>query len=109
MTGHGYDEQPTLPNGEIALHAHNAYLQVAYDSGIPAGVLFAAFIIGGFGCGIIFCKRNEKVQPLALVPFAIIVGFMAAGVSEWVFQFSNPTTLALMLAIFPLMQNNKSR
>lgn len=105
----GHDVQPALPNGEIALHAHNAYLQVAYDSGIPAGVLFAAFIIGGFGCGIIFCKRNEKVQPLALVPFAIIVGFMVAGVSEWVFQFSNPTTLALMLSIFPLMQNNKSR
>ena len=52
---------------------------------------------------------GEKVQPLALVPFAIIVGFMVAGVSEWVFQFSNPTTLALMLSIFPLMQNNKSR
>jgi len=105
MTGH--EEQPTLPNGEVALHAHNAYLQVAYDSGVPVGIMFAIFILGSFACGLIYCRKNEKEQPLALIPFAIVIGFMVAGISEWVFQFSNPTTLTLMFSIFPLMQNNK--
>ena len=52
-------------------------------------------------------QKNKEKQPLALVPFVIAIGFMVAGMSESVFEFSYPMTPALMLSIFPLMQNNK--
>ncbi|MBO4912668.1 MAG: hypothetical protein J5504_08075 [Butyrivibrio sp.] len=106
MTGHD-DVQPVLPDGNNAMHAHNTYLQVAYNHGIPVGIFFTIVIVAGLICGLGFFRKNKETNPLALIPFAVIIGFMMAGMSEWVFQFSNPTTLALMLSIFPLMQNNE--
>ncbi len=102
MTGH--DEMGAeLPGGEIAVHAHNTYIQVAYDHGIPVGILFAIFIVGSLVVGVIYFKKHYKDEPLALIPFAIIMGFAIAGITEWVFAFSNPMTIALMVAIAPLL------
>ena len=99
----GHEEMGAeLPNGEIAVHAHNTYLQVAYDHGIIVGIIFIMFILCGLISGISF-YRNMKNEPLALVPFAVIIGFAVAGISEWVFMFSNPMTIALMLTIAPLL------
>ena len=99
----GHDEMGAeLPNGEIAVHAHNTYIQVAYDHGVIVGALFILFIIGGIVCGAAYYKR-EKKEPLALMPFAV------AGISEWVFMFSNPMTLALMFAIAPLLFQKKAK
>jgi len=107
LTGH--DEMGAeLPNGEIAVHAHNTYIQVAYDHGIIVGILFIAFIVCGIAGGLSFYKK-EKNEPLALVPFAVILGFAVAGISEWVFMFSNPMTLALMFAIAPLLFGKRAR
>jgi O-antigen ligase len=91
-----------LPNGEIAIHAHNIYLQVAYDHGILAGILFLAVLILALVCGIGYYRRNRSVEPLSLITPAIVIGFMVAGATEWVFQYSNPMTIALMLAVAPL-------
>lgn len=107
LTGH--DEMGAeLPNGEIAVHAHNTYIQVAYDHGVIVGALFILFIIGGIVCGAAYYKR-EKKEPLALMPFAVVLGFAVAGISEWVFMFSNPMTLALMFAIAPLLFQKKAK
>ena len=107
LTGH--DEMGAeLPNGEIAVHAHNTYIQVTYDHGILVGVLFIAFIVCGIASGVSFYKK-EKNEPLALAPFAVILGFAVAGISEWVFMFSNPMTLALMFAIAPLLFGKRAR
>ncbi len=99
----GHDEMGTLlPNGEIAVHAHNTYLQVAYDRGIPVGILFVTVLLTGLISGISYYKKNQKTEPLTLVTPAIVIGFMVAGLSEWVFQYCNPMTIALMLAIAPI-------
>lgn len=105
LTGH--TDQPILPDGMAAYHAHNTYLQVAYDSGVPAGIMFVVFVFGSIFVGFNYFKKNKDKQPLALIPFVIAIGFMVAGISESVFEFSYPMTPALMLSIFPLMQNNK--
>ncbi len=99
----GHEEMGAmLSNGEIAIHAHNTYIQVAYDHGIPAGILFFTVLIMALVCGIGYYRNSRQTDPLSLITPAIVIGFMVAGVSEWVFQYSNPMTIALMLAIAPL-------
>ena len=99
----GHDEMGAmLPTGEIALHAHNTFLQVAYDHGIVGGVLFALTMISAFVSSLIYFKNNREKEMLSLVTCAVIIGFAVAGISEWVFHYCNPMTVALMLSIAPL-------
>ncbi len=99
----GHEEMGAmLPTGEIALHAHNTFLQVAYDHGIVGGALFALMMISAFVSSLIYFKNNREKEMLSLVTCAVIIGFAVAGVSEWVFHFCNPMTVALMLSIAPL-------
>lgn len=99
----GHDEMGVeLPNGEISVHAHNVYLQVAHDHGIVGGVLFIIMLVTALVSSIRLYKKNRTTEPLSLMVFAITMSFMSAGISEWVFQFCNPMTLALMLAFAPL-------
>lgn len=105
----GHEDQPTFPSGEIIQHAHNTYLQVAYDHGMVVGALFVLFILCGLVVSYKFYKKNEEKEPLSLLPFSIIIGFTIAGLSEWVFQLSNPMTVALMLSVAPLMYKTGSK
>ena len=97
LTGH--DEMGALlPNGEIAVHAHNTYMQVAYDNGVPVGILFIVVLITAAVLGVSIYKKNHSTNPILLLIFAVIMAFAFAGISEWVFQLCNPMTVALMLA-----------
>lgn len=99
----GHDEMGAeLPNGEIALHAHNTYIQVAYDNGIPVGILFVVMMLTALFSGIYYYRKNRQNEPLSLITSAVVIGFMVAGISEWVFQYCNPMTVALMLALAPI-------
>lgn len=97
MTGHD-TMGAELPNGEIAVHAHNVYLQVAYDNGIFAGIIFIILILAALVYGVILYKKNREKNPLILIAFAITIGFAVAGISEWIFHLCNPLTVALMLS-----------
>lgn len=102
MTGHE-EMGAVLKNGEIATHAHNIYLQVAYDHGIFVGILF---VIVGFATFIESClyyhKKKDKITYAAL-PAVVSVAVAVAGMVEWIFSLSNPCTLVLMLVITPLI------
>ncbi len=99
----GHDEMGTeLPNGEVALHAHNTFIQVAYDHGMITGALFVIMMITAFVSSLIYFKNNRDKEMLSLITCAIIIGFTVAGMSEWVFHYCNPMTIALMFAIAPL-------
>ncbi len=104
----GHDEMGALlPNGEIAVHAHNTYLQVAYDHGIFAGIVFALVNIGAMVMGVVAYSKKRKEEPLSMITFAIAAGFTVAGITEWVFMFSNPLTIALMLSLAPIVFSEK--
>lgn len=102
MTGHK-EMGATLQNGEIATHAHNIYLQVAYDHGIFVGIVF---VLVGFATFIKSClyyhKKKDKITYAAL-PAAVTIAVAVAGMVEWIFSLSNPCGLILMLAITPLI------
>lgn len=101
MTGH--DEMgATLQDGEIAVHAHNIYLQVAYDHGIGIGILFVIFGAVSFICAAVFYRHKKERMAFAALPMIVILSFGVAGMVEWIFHLSNPTGFVLMLVLAPL-------
>ncbi len=106
----GHEEMGAmLPNGETAVHAHNTYLQVAYDHGIVVGILFIITLITALASSIKHYIINRQKDVLCLVSCAVIIGFMVAGLTEWVFTYANPMTVALMLSVAPLTYKVKER
>ena len=100
--GHDY-MGATFPDGTIIVHAHNIYLQFAFDHGIYMGILF--IIVGGvaFVRGMVYYRKNKDTEKYAALPAAIIVVVATVGLAEWVFHFSNPSGFMLLLMMAPLI------
>ena len=103
-----------LEDGSIAMHAHNVFLQVAFDHGIIAGIWFALFLLLTFLQACLYYKRclragrlSEAEKQSALLPLAAVTAFGAAGMVEWVFTLCNPMTIFLFYAIAPLLKMQK--
>lgn len=100
MTGHE-TMGAVLKNGEIATHAHDVYLQVAYDHGIPTAVVFVIFGVSVFVFAVIFFMKNkDKYDSLIMM---VVMAFAVAGVVEWVFHLSHPMSFIMLFSITPLM------
>lgn len=104
LTLTGHDEMGALlPDGSTAVHAHNIYLQVAYDHGIIVGILFV--VVGGasFIQGCIYYKKRKDEVACAALPAVAIAAFAMAGLVEWIFHLCNPAGLILLLVLAPLL------
>ncbi|MCR4990819.1 MAG: hypothetical protein K6A38_08155 [Lachnospiraceae bacterium] len=100
MTGHD-TMGATLESGEIASHAHDVYLQIAFDHGIPTMIIFLIFGLTVFIYTIIYCKKSN--DRYAVLPGTMIVAFAVAGVVEWVFHLSHPLTFTMLLSMVPTL------
>lgn len=102
LTGH--DEMGALlPDGSTAVHAHNIYLQVAYDHGLIVGILFVIVGAASFIQGCIYYKRRKNQVACAALPAVVIVAFAMAGLVEWIFHLCHPAGFVLMLVLAPLL------
>ena len=102
MTGHE-EMGAILKDGEIATHAHNIYLQVAYDHGIFVGIVFVLVGIATLVSACLYYHRKKETITYALLPVVITVAVAAAGMVEWIYHLSHPCGLLLMLVITPLI------
>lgn len=102
LTGHD-DMGATLPDGELAVHAHNIYLQVAYDHGLVVGIIFLLVGAASFVQACIFYQRRKNQIPCAALPAAAIAAFAMAGLVEWIFHLCHPAGFVLMLVLAPLL------
>ena len=102
LTGHPTMGVPA-EDGTMIVHAHNTYLQVMYDHGLIVGALFVLWLLMAAVAGICACRRKGTFDA---VPLALVLGFAVAGISEWVFQASNPMTLMLLYGMAPLLYNS---
>lgn len=102
MTGHA-EMGAILKNGEIATHAHNIYLQVAYDHGIPVGILFVLTGLGTFISACIYYHKKKDIITYAAMPAVVTVAVATAGMVEWIFHLSHPCGLILLLVVTPLL------
>lgn len=106
---HGHDDMGVMePDGNYLAHAHNIYLQVAYDHGIPVGAAFLLLGIGTFLQAVLYYRRHREDRECALFPLAILVLFAVAGLSEWIFHPCCPIAFSLLLTIGPLLTDSRS-
>lgn len=108
MTGHE-GMGALLKDGSIATHAHDVYLQVAYDHGIPTGIIFVVFGIFSLVTSVIYYNKNKNKEPQSALTPAMIAAFAIAGLVEWTYHLSHPMTLVLWLSITPLIFKKDKR
>lgn len=102
MTGHE-EMGAILKDGSVATHAHNIYLQAAYDHGIPVGILFVLVGLGTFIASLLYYDRKRDKITYAALPVVVTVAVAVAGMVEWIFHLCNPCGFVLMLVITPLL------
>lgn len=102
LNGHEEMGAP-LPDGSTAVHAHNIYLQVAYDHGIIVGILFLAVGVFTFVQGCLYYRKKKELVSCAAFPMVYTAGFAVAGMVEWIFHLCNPAGFMLLLLLAPLL------
>ncbi len=104
----GHDKMgATLENGEIAVHAHNIYLQLIYDHGIVTGIVFILLGVVTFVKACLYYRKKKDTITYAALPAVIVVAVASAGMVEWIFHVSNTCGLLLMLMITPFVFKNE--
>ncbi len=101
MTGHaemGLD----FPDGTNSIHAHDVYLQMIHDHGLPSGIYIIVFILGSLVFAVIYWKNNRK-DPYGMLIAAVLLGFLGAGITEWIFHPCNPFGISLLIVMTPLV------
>lgn len=98
----------TDSHGELIMHAHNSYLQVAYDFGIPVGILFLILCLVIFICSLKKLHYRVKGVDYSCLLLLVVVGFGVASVFEWAYHISNPLGFLFLLMLAPIIMREKS-
>ena len=97
----GHEEMGAeLPTGEIAIHAHNTFLQVIHDHGLVIGIYFVIFMVYIFVLGMKRALGNRDGYEV-LFP-VLMISFCAASMVEWILHLCNPFGFALFISMLPL-------
>ena len=100
----GHDEMGIMePNGNYIVHAHNIYLQVAYDHGIYVGIVFIILGAGTLVQAAIYLYKHKEDRDCAALPLALLILFGIAGMTEWIFHPCSPIAYCLLLTMAPLL------
>lgn len=104
LNRNGHDDMGVMePDGNYLAHAHNIYLQVAYDHGIFVGGVFLLLGIGTLVQAWIYFRRHREDRECALFPLALLILFAVAGLTEWIFHPCCPIACCLLLTMGPLL------
>jgi len=104
MTGHDSMLVEDVDENIELYHAHNSYMQVAYDHGVFVGILFILVVFAGLGRAVYYYKNNCGLVNFAIYPVVVVISFMIAGVTEWIFHPSIPIGFAFLIALTPLVE-----
>ncbi|MBR5597778.1 MAG: hypothetical protein IKW30_10280 [Lachnospiraceae bacterium] len=102
MNGHE-DMGVPLPDGSIAVHAHNTYLQMIHDNGLITGAVFVILGVVSFFVAMIRYSKEKREDSYLTLTVAIIIGFAIAGLVEWIFQINNFFGIAILVVVTPLL------
>lgn len=100
----GHDDMDIMePDGHYTVHAHNIYLQVAYDHGLYVGIVFILLGVGTLVQSAAYYHKRKEDRACAALPLAVLVMFAVAGLTEWIFHPCSPTAFCLLTAMAPLL------
>ncbi len=100
----GHDDMGIMEvDGHYNVHAHNIYLQVAYDHGIYVGIVFILLGAGTLIQGAVYYHRRKNDRICAALPLAVLILFAVAGLTEWIFHPCSPIAYCLLLTLAPLL------
>lgn len=88
-------------------HAHNSFIQNAYDFGIPAGLLFLGLVFGMIGRSVFLISTGRDRSEMQFMTFMVLTAFTLVSLTEY---SSNPCTalgFALYFVLFT-MRREKS-
>ncbi|SDA66003.1 hypothetical protein SAMN02910368_01862 [Lachnospiraceae bacterium G11] len=85
-------------NGNVIIHAHNAYIQTAYDFGIILGAAFVLLCLYMLFVSIYKTSLYAKERQYLPMILILIVGFIVAGMFEWTYHPMNPLGFAFLLS-----------
>ncbi len=92
------DMGAVLPDGSIAAHAHNIYLQVAWDHGKIIGIMFAIWcLLTCIRAFIVFMSHKDTYPGFGIL-LAVSVTFTVCGITEWISHPCNPVGMVMLLA-----------
>lgn len=72
--------------GKERVHAHNSYLQVAYNFGMIAGVVFLIICAISLWRSIRLALTQGEKFGIYMIPFTLIIVFGIVSVTEWAFH-----------------------
>ena len=98
-----------LNDGSEAAHAHDIYLQVAYDHGIIVGAIFLMWVIMTCIQALMVYLRRRSFDPAAGIGLAVSVTYAAAGVTEWISHPCNPVGFVMLLVVVALSLSGRER
>lgn len=104
ITMDGHEKMALETEAYSHSHAHNSYIQVAYDFGLIAGIAFLVL------CGITLWKsimlsiHYGRNYSIFFVPFSLIIVFGFTSLTEWAFHPCIPAGFALLFVQMLLMQ-----
>lgn len=97
---------PIEKDGNEYSHAHNSYLQVAYNFGLAAGVLFLILCALTLWRSVRFALEYGKKSSIVFVPLALIVAFGFISLTEWVYHPCIPAGFSFILMQIILMRTD---
>lgn len=104
----GHDDMGIMePDGNFLIHAHNIYLQVAYDHGIYVGAAFILLGVGTLFQTAVYFRRHREDRVCAALPLAVLLLFAVAGLTEWIFHPCCPIACCLLLVLGPLLIDSR--
>jgi O-antigen ligase len=81
-------------------HLHNVPMQIAAERGIPALLLWAAFVVSA-SVGLWRLRRHPTARPLAAAGLSAVAAMLVAGLSEYNFGDSEFLMLFLVMITIP--------
>lgn len=89
-------------------HAHNVFLQVAYDFGIAVGIGFIVFCIFS-GIKSIFYYIRHKEEVTSVLPVLALGVYGVCGLAEWVYLPCIPTGFAFFFVLVMMIPKEKKK
>ena len=88
---------PIDQKGEEYMHAHNSYLQVAYNFGMIAGSIFLVLCALTLWRAMRLYLQQGSRYSVFLIPFALVIVFGFVSLTEWAFHPCIPAGFSFLL------------